>query len=148
MSFFRCVTNSKFETDRSHFQSFLLRFKKSYDPRFELIWRWITLSTLEDFYTRITSIMYLLSYYRTDQGDVAALKKTCSREVIERCQAERRALESQGIFLDNQVRTILPLTRTQLLIFESVNQVGWIVSLYYIDAEHHACLYRFYTFPI
>jgi import inner membrane translocase subunit TIM44 len=41
-----------------------------------------------------------------NQGDLATLKKKCSREVVERCLAERRALESQGIFLDNEVQFI------------------------------------------
>ncbi|KAF8392191.1 hypothetical protein HHK36_022533 [Tetracentron sinense] len=35
--------------------------------------------------------------------DVEALKKNCSPEVIERCKAEKRAYESQGIFFDNKI---------------------------------------------
>lgn len=38
------------------------------------------------------------------QGDSETLKKYCSAEVIERCKAEHRAYESQGIFFDNKVR--------------------------------------------
>lgn len=41
--------------------------------------------------------------YNYAQGDVEALKKNCSPEVIERCRAEHRAYESQGIFFDNKV---------------------------------------------
>ncbi|RWR96638.1 mitochondrial import inner membrane translocase subunit TIM44-2 [Cinnamomum micranthum f. kanehirae] len=37
------------------------------------------------------------------KGDVEALKKNCSPEVIERCRAEHRAYESQGIFFDNKI---------------------------------------------
>jgi import inner membrane translocase subunit TIM44 len=37
------------------------------------------------------------------QGDLNTLRQRCSREVVERCQAERRALETQGIFLDNKI---------------------------------------------
>jgi hypothetical protein len=39
------------------------------------------------------------------KGDLNTLRQRCSREVVERCQAERRALETQGIFLDNKVKT-------------------------------------------
>ncbi|KAG0631007.1 hypothetical protein M758_1G220100 [Ceratodon purpureus] len=51
------------------------------------------------------------------KGDVATLKKTCSREVVERCQAERRALESQNIFLDNEILHIsdVEIKETKLL---------------------------------
>jgi hypothetical protein len=38
------------------------------------------------------------------QGDLAILNKKCFREVVERCRAERRALESQGIYMDNKVK--------------------------------------------
>ncbi|CAM6027622.1 unnamed protein product [Sphagnum balticum] len=37
------------------------------------------------------------------KGDLNTLRQRCSREVVERCQAERRALETQGIFLDNKI---------------------------------------------
>ncbi|KAJ7538248.1 hypothetical protein O6H91_11G039600 [Diphasiastrum complanatum] len=37
------------------------------------------------------------------KGDIGSLRRRCSREVVDRCQAERRALESQGIFLDNKI---------------------------------------------
>ncbi|XP_077228897.1 translocase inner membrane subunit 44-2 [Tasmannia lanceolata] len=37
------------------------------------------------------------------KGDAEALKKNCSPEVIERCRAEHRAYESQGIFFDNKI---------------------------------------------
>ncbi len=40
------------------------------------------------------------------QGDLNVLRERCSREVVERCRAERQALESQGIFLDNKVRLL------------------------------------------
>lgn len=51
------------------------------------------------------------------QGDFATLRKKCSREVVERCQAERRALESQGIFLDNEILHIsdVEIKETKLL---------------------------------
>lgn len=50
-----------------------------------------------------------------NQGDLATLKKKCSREVVERCQAERRALESQGIFLDNEVQFVYHLCHIAFL---------------------------------
>ncbi|KAA8543369.1 hypothetical protein F0562_021136 [Nyssa sinensis] len=37
------------------------------------------------------------------KGDVEVLKKYCSSEVIERCKAEHKAYESQGIFFDNKI---------------------------------------------
>ncbi|CAK9201934.1 unnamed protein product [Sphagnum troendelagicum] len=37
------------------------------------------------------------------KGDLNVLRERCSREVVERCRAERQALESQGIFLDNKI---------------------------------------------
>lgn len=43
------------------------------------------------------------------QGDSETLKKHCSAEVIERCKAEHRAYQSQGIFFDNKVRIVLIL---------------------------------------
>lgn len=51
------------------------------------------------------------------KGDFATLRKKCSREVVERCQAERRALESQGIFLDNEILHIsdVEIKETKLL---------------------------------
>ncbi|KAL7208993.1 hypothetical protein ACSBR1_030690 [Camellia fascicularis] len=38
------------------------------------------------------------------KGDAEVLKKYCSNKVIERCKAEHKAFESQGIFFDNRVR--------------------------------------------
>ncbi|GAB4830525.1 hypothetical protein Ancab_020236 [Ancistrocladus abbreviatus] len=37
------------------------------------------------------------------KGDVEVLKKYCSPEVVERCKAEHRAYESQGVFFDNKI---------------------------------------------
>ncbi|KAH9300681.1 hypothetical protein KI387_012264, partial [Taxus chinensis] len=37
------------------------------------------------------------------KGDLGTLKRNCSFEVIDRCKAERRAYESQGIFFDNKI---------------------------------------------
>ncbi|KAK9288934.1 hypothetical protein L1049_017405 [Liquidambar formosana] len=37
------------------------------------------------------------------KGDIENLKKYCSPEVIERCKAEHRAYQSQGIFFDNKI---------------------------------------------
>lgn len=37
------------------------------------------------------------------KGDYVTLRKKCSREVVDRCRAERRALESQGIYLDHKI---------------------------------------------
>ncbi|XP_052211643.1 mitochondrial import inner membrane translocase subunit TIM44-2-like [Diospyros lotus] len=37
------------------------------------------------------------------KGDAEVLKKYCGNEVIERCKAEHKAYESQGIFFDNKI---------------------------------------------
>jgi hypothetical protein len=37
------------------------------------------------------------------QADVETLKKYCGPEVIERCKAEHKAYQSNGIFFDNKV---------------------------------------------
>lgn len=41
------------------------------------------------------------------QADVEALKKYCTSEVIERCKAEHKAYQSNGIFFDNKVMNFL-----------------------------------------
>ncbi|KAG6558063.1 hypothetical protein Mapa_000243 [Marchantia paleacea] len=42
----------------------------------------------------------LIAYLK---GDYKVLRQKCSREVVDRCRAERTALESQGIFLDHKI---------------------------------------------
>ncbi|PSR89805.1 Mitochondrial import inner membrane translocase subunit TIM44-2 like [Actinidia chinensis var. chinensis] len=37
------------------------------------------------------------------KGEAEVLKKYCSNEVIQRCKAEHKAFESQGIFFDNKI---------------------------------------------
>ncbi|GAB4841722.1 hypothetical protein Ancab_022444 [Ancistrocladus abbreviatus] len=37
------------------------------------------------------------------KGDVEVLKKYCSPEVVERCKAEHKAYQSQGVFFDNKI---------------------------------------------
>ncbi|KAH7285791.1 hypothetical protein KP509_33G046100 [Ceratopteris richardii] len=51
------------------------------------------------------------------KGDIEELRKRCSREVVDRCRAERRAYESQGIFFDNKILHVsdLELKETKLL---------------------------------
>lgn len=39
------------------------------------------------------------------QGDAEALNKYCSKEVIERCTAERAALKGHGLFFDHKVKS-------------------------------------------
>ncbi|KAE9454372.1 hypothetical protein C3L33_13723, partial [Rhododendron williamsianum] len=40
------------------------------------------------------------------KGEDEFLKKNCSTKVIERCKAERKAFQSQGIFSDNKILRI------------------------------------------
>eukprot|EP00250_Pteridium_aquilinum_P014724 c22158_g1_i2 orf=737-1726(+) len=51
------------------------------------------------------------------KGDIEELQKRCSREVVDRCRAERRAYESQGIFFDNKILHVsdIELKETKLL---------------------------------
>ncbi|KAI5067535.1 hypothetical protein GOP47_0018063 [Adiantum capillus-veneris] len=51
------------------------------------------------------------------KGDIEELRKRCSREVVDRCRAERKAYESQGIFFDNKILHVsdLELKETKLL---------------------------------
>eukprot|EP00252_Welwitschia_mirabilis_P024708 TRINITY_DN7410_c0_g1_i4.p1 TRINITY_DN7410_c0_g1~~TRINITY_DN7410_c0_g1_i4.p1 ORF type:complete len:319 (+),score=73.22 TRINITY_DN7410_c0_g1_i4:173-1129(+) len=56
----------------------------------------------------------LQAYFK---GDLELLKKHCCFEVIDRCKAERRAYESQGIFFDNKILHIseVEVKETKLL---------------------------------
>ncbi|KAK9154930.1 hypothetical protein Sjap_002410 [Stephania japonica] len=58
------------------------------------------------------------------KGNVEALKKTCSPEVIERCKAERRMYESQGFFLDNKdtIHTVYYLWAMQQMDVEELGE--------------------------
>lgn len=51
------------------------------------------------------------------KGDIKELQKRCTREVVDRCRAERRAYESQGLFFDNKILHVsdLELKETKLL---------------------------------
>ncbi|THG02556.1 hypothetical protein TEA_003111 [Camellia sinensis var. sinensis] len=57
--------------------------------------------SLPEFVTEVQEVVkpVLNAYFK---GDVEVLKKYCSTEVIERCKAEHKAYESQGIFFDNR----------------------------------------------
>ncbi|KAM7527301.1 hypothetical protein LguiB_030711 [Lonicera macranthoides] len=58
--------------------------------------------SLPDFVSEVQEVIkpVLSAYYK---GDTEKLKKYCSPEVIERCKAEHKAFESQGIFFDNKI---------------------------------------------
>ncbi|CAK9311281.1 unnamed protein product [Citrullus colocynthis] len=58
--------------------------------------------SLPDFVAEVQEAIkpVLTSYMK---GDSETLKKYCSSEVIERCKAEHRAYQSQGIFFDNKI---------------------------------------------
>lgn len=43
------------------------------------------------------------SVYCCLQGDTEVLQKYCTSHVVERCKAEHKAFESQGVFFDNKV---------------------------------------------
>eukprot|EP00249_Psilotum_nudum_P014102 c24671_g1_i1 orf=760-1761(+) len=51
------------------------------------------------------------------KGDLPELRKRCTQEVVDRCRAEKKAYESQGIFLDNKLLHIsdVEVKETKLL---------------------------------
>uniref|UniRef100_A0A5B7ACX3 Tim44-like domain-containing protein n=1 Tax=Davidia involucrata TaxID=16924 RepID=A0A5B7ACX3_DAVIN len=58
--------------------------------------------SLPEFVAEVQEVVkpVLNAYFK---GDIKILKKYCSNEVIERCKAEHKAYESQGIFFDNKI---------------------------------------------
>ncbi|GMH25763.1 hypothetical protein Nepgr_027606 [Nepenthes gracilis] len=58
--------------------------------------------SLPDFVAEVQEVIKpaLMAYIK---GDAKVLKKYCSPEVIERCKAEHKAYESQGIFFDSKI---------------------------------------------
>ncbi|KAL2537858.1 Mitochondrial import inner membrane translocase subunit TIM44-2 [Forsythia ovata] len=58
--------------------------------------------SLPEFVAEVQEVIkpVLNAYFK---GDAEVLKKYCSSEVIERCKAEHKAFESQGIFFDNKI---------------------------------------------
>nr|CAB3497779.1 unnamed protein product [Digitaria exilis] len=52
-------------------------------------------------------------------GDVEALKKYCTKEVIERCKGERQAYASQGIFFDHKILHISEADVSEIKMFGS-----------------------------
>nr|CAB3476586.1 unnamed protein product [Digitaria exilis] len=53
------------------------------------------------------------------KGDVEALKKYCTKEVIERCKGERQAYASQGIFFDHKILHISEADASETKMFGS-----------------------------
>ncbi|CAL5425080.1 unnamed protein product [Camellia sinensis] len=58
--------------------------------------------SLPEFVAEVEEVIkpVLNAYFK---GDAEVLKKYCRNEVIERCKAEHKAFESQGIFFDNKI---------------------------------------------
>ncbi|XP_073286072.1 mitochondrial import inner membrane translocase subunit TIM44-2-like isoform X1 [Primulina huaijiensis] len=58
--------------------------------------------SLPEFVAEVQEVVkpVLIAYFK---GDADVLKKYCTFHVIERCIAERKAFESQGIFFDNKI---------------------------------------------
>ncbi|KAK6118659.1 hypothetical protein DH2020_047572 [Rehmannia glutinosa] len=61
--------------------------------------------SLPEFVAEVQEVVkpVLNAYFK---GDTEVLKKYCSSHVIERCKAEHKAFESQGIFFDNKTGTV------------------------------------------
>ncbi|KAL2254939.1 mitochondrial import inner membrane translocase subunit TIM44-2 isoform X1 [Sesamum indicum] len=58
--------------------------------------------SLPEFVAEVQEVVkpVLNAYFK---GDIEVLKKYCSSHVMERCKAEHKAFESQGIFFDNKI---------------------------------------------
>ncbi|KAK4437568.1 protein high chlorophyll fluorescence phenotype, chloroplastic [Sesamum alatum] len=58
--------------------------------------------SLPEFVAEVQEVVkpVLNAYFK---GDIEVLKKYCSSHVIERCKAEHKAFETQGIFFDNKI---------------------------------------------
>ncbi|GFQ01870.1 mitochondrial import inner membrane translocase subunit tim44-2 [Phtheirospermum japonicum] len=58
--------------------------------------------SLPEFVAEVQEVVkpVLKAYFK---GDIEVLKKYCAKNVIDRCQAEQKALATQGIFFDNKI---------------------------------------------
>ncbi|KAK6129426.1 hypothetical protein DH2020_036828 [Rehmannia glutinosa] len=75
--------------------------------------------SLPEFVAEVQEVVkpVLNAYFK---GDTEVLKKYCSSHVIERCKAEHKAFESQGIFFDNKI-----LSDVQYLEFGPVGEKAY-----------------------
>lgn len=73
------------------------------------------------------------------KGDLKELQKRCSREVVDRCRAERTAYESQGIFMDNKLLHIsdVEVKETKLLGNTPIIIVGFQTQQIYCVRDKH-----------
>ncbi|KAI5069400.1 hypothetical protein GOP47_0015701 [Adiantum capillus-veneris] len=73
------------------------------------------------------------------KGDLKELQKRCSREVVDRCRAERTAYESQGIFMDNKILHIsdVEVKETKLLGNTPIIIVGFRTQQIYCVRDKH-----------
>ncbi|EPS66324.1 hypothetical protein M569_08451, partial [Genlisea aurea] len=62
--------------------------------------------SLPEFVSEVQEVVkpVLVAYFKArKEGDAEVLKKYCTSHVVERCLAERRAYESQGMFFENKI---------------------------------------------
>ncbi|XP_010262322.1 PREDICTED: mitochondrial import inner membrane translocase subunit TIM44-2 [Nelumbo nucifera] len=76
------------------------------------------------------------------KGDIEALKKNCSPEVIERCKAEHRAYESQGIFFDNKILHIseVEVRETKLMGTSPIIIIAFQTQQVYCVRDRHGSI--------
>ncbi|XP_058101629.1 mitochondrial import inner membrane translocase subunit TIM44-2-like isoform X2 [Magnolia sinica] len=76
------------------------------------------------------------------KGDVEKLKKNCSPEVIERCRAEHRAYESQGIFFDNKILHIsdVEVRETKLMGTSPIIIIAFQTQQVYCVRDRHGSI--------
>ncbi|XP_043693884.1 mitochondrial import inner membrane translocase subunit TIM44-2-like [Telopea speciosissima] len=76
------------------------------------------------------------------KGDVETLKKNCSPGVLERCKAEHRAYESQGIFFDNKILHIseVEVRETKLMGSSPIIIVAFQTQQIYCVRDRHGSI--------
>ncbi|XP_042518122.1 mitochondrial import inner membrane translocase subunit TIM44-2-like [Macadamia integrifolia] len=76
------------------------------------------------------------------KGDAETLKKNCSPEVIERCKAEHRAYEGQGIFFDNKILHIseVEIRETKLMGSTPIIIVAFQTQQIYCVRDRHGAI--------
>jgi len=98
--------------DRSPCQTLLQKLRKSSNQSWMHTVRWILGFEID----HLLPFSFMLLLTNSLQGDVETLKKYCSKEVIERCTAERTAYQTHGVLFDNKVRfSFLVLPRDQVM---------------------------------
>ncbi|CAM8878056.1 unnamed protein product [Rhodiola kirilowii] len=97
--------------------------------------------SLPDFVAEVQEVIkpVLLAYMK---GDAETLKKYCSSEVIERCKAEHKAYQSQGIYFDNKILHIseVEVRETKMMGSSPIIIVGFQTQQVYCIRDRHGAI--------